>query len=59
MKELYGDDLRSIDMFILALMEKDNTTGSAPGYTVKKVIERQLTRLRDADFFWFENKVNK
>jgi len=40
-------------------MDKDNESGTAPGYLVKKVIEQQLTRLRDADYFWFENKVNR
>ena len=57
--DLYGGDLSSMDMFILMLVEKDNSTGLGPGYIVKKVIEKQLTRLRDADYFWFENKVNR
>ena len=48
-----------MDMFILMLVEKDNSTGLGPGYIVKKVIEKQITRLRDADYFWFENKVNR
>ena len=57
--DLYGGDLSSMDMFILMLVEKDNSTGLGPGYIVKKVIEKQITRLRDADYFWVENKVNR
>ncbi|XP_067931933.1 dual oxidase 1-like [Watersipora subatra] len=57
LKDLYGE-MSNMDTFILAILERDNSTQTYPGYTIKTTIERQLTRLRDADFFWFENKPN-
>ena len=57
LQDFYGN-MSNIDMFLLALLERDNSTNTQPGYAIKMTTERQLKRLRDADFYWFENNVN-
>lgn len=56
---VYENKTDKIDLFVAMLLERDNSTGYGPGYIVKKVIEQQLLRLRDADFYWFENTINR
>lgn len=55
LRELYGHDLSDVDLLLYALYEKDSSTGNQPGPIVKKITENQLLRLRDSDYFWFEN----
>ncbi len=54
LRELYGDSLDNIDLWVGALAE-DHTAGAPVGLLVSKIVADQFQRLRDGDRFWYEN----
>ncbi len=49
----YGD-VDDIDVWV-GLLAEDRVQGTALGPTMHKILEEQFTRLRDGDFYFFEN----
>ncbi|XP_065579570.1 dual oxidase-like isoform X2 [Artemia franciscana] len=54
LKELYNDDINNVDIYVGGMLESN----SGPGPLFRTVIKEQMTRIRDADRFWFENLDN-
>ncbi|XP_076863360.1 dual oxidase 1 isoform X2 [Brachyhypopomus gauderio] len=53
LSELYGD-ISSLELFVGSLLE----SGEVPGPVTSAIILDQFERIRNADRFWFENKLN-
>jgi len=54
--QVYGESLKGIDIFPAGLLEQ---TPDGLGPLFRTAIIEQMTRLRNADRYWFENKRNK
>ncbi|MEM7162745.1 MAG: peroxidase family protein [Bacteroidota bacterium] len=53
LEDLYLD-INNIDPWVGMLVE-DHMTGKAFGETISEILSEQFLRLRDCDWFWFEN----
>lgn len=52
---VYNDDISKLDVWPGGLLE---TTTQGPGELFQNVIKDQFLRIRDGDWFWFENSEN-
>ena len=52
---MYGDDISKLDVWPGGLLE---TTTQGPGELFQHIIKDQFIRIRDGDWFWFENRDN-
>ncbi|XP_034946208.1 dual oxidase isoform X2 [Chelonus insularis] len=52
LKEIHGNNLNNIDVYIGGMLESSD----GPGELFTTVIKEQFERLRDSDRFWFENQ---
>ncbi|CAD6199146.1 unnamed protein product [Caenorhabditis auriculariae] len=55
LKELYGGDISTLDSYVGGMLEGGD---SGPGELFTVIIKDQFQRIRDADRFWYENKLN-
>lgn len=53
--ELYNGSIDRLDMYVGGMLETDLVR---PGPLFRAIIIDQFRRIRDADRFWFENKLN-
>uniref|UniRef100_A0A4W4F1A7 NAD(P)H oxidase (H2O2-forming) n=1 Tax=Electrophorus electricus TaxID=8005 RepID=A0A4W4F1A7_ELEEL len=54
LSELYEGDISRLELFVGCLLESDQ----GPGPVASAIILDQFERIRNADRFWFENKLN-
>jgi dual oxidase len=53
----YNNDIDRLDAYVGGMLETNGDEGG-PGELFSKIIKDQFQRIRDADRFWFENKMN-
>ena len=52
---LYNGSLDSLDVYVGGMLESNGVIGEC----FQHIIIDQFKRIRDADRFWFENRINK
>jgi dual oxidase len=52
---LFDGDVMKLDLYVGGMME---APGDRPGELFSMIIKDQFQRIRDADRFWFENRMN-
>eukprot|EP00118_Oscarella_pearsei_P028224 m.1711 g.1711 ORF g.1711 m.1711 type:complete len:1810 (+) comp7753_c0_seq1:180-5609(+) len=55
-KEVYDGDINKLDLWTGGLLE---TTTQGPGELFQAIISDQFLRIRNGDWYWFENERNK
>lgn len=53
--KLFDGDVGKLDLYVGGMME---APGDRPGELFTKIIIDQFQRIRDADRFWYENRLN-
>eukprot|EP00850_Spirogloea_muscicola_P011185 SM000068S20617 [mRNA] locus=s68:648772:656521:+ [translate_table: standard] len=56
LKELYNNDINNIDIWVGGILE---TTRNGPGALFKAILLNVFTSLREADRWWYENRLNR
>ncbi len=54
LREMYNDDVNNIDAWI-GLLAEDHLNGSSVGLTLNAILKDQFERLRDGDFYFYQN----